>query len=85
MYIYEIQTAYIFPKGLRLNDIKNKVIKLIEIGLYCYRGYFLNTYMYSIKFKKLQLAEWCRICSTIQGTRVHVMGMSLILAIGLFL
>ena len=42
MYIYEVQTAYIFTKGLRLNDA-NKVIQLIEICLYCYRGYFLKT------------------------------------------
>ena len=41
MYIYEVQTAYIFTKGLRLNDA-NKVIQLIEICLYCYRGYFIN-------------------------------------------
>ena len=41
MYIYEVQTAYIFTKGLRLNDA-NKVIKLIEICLYCYCGYFVK-------------------------------------------
>ena len=41
MYLYEVQTAYIFTKGLRLND-GNKVIKLIEICLYCYGGYFVK-------------------------------------------
>ena len=66
MYMYKVQTAYIFPRGLRLNDA-NKIIKLIAI--YCYDGYFLN-------IMNQQLNEWYSADAVVRVARVPVLSMS---------
>ena len=76
MYIYEVQTTYIFTKGLRLN-YANKII-----AIYCNRGYFLNTFfdkfMQSIKLANRQLGEWSSICPGVRATGVRVLGASMV-------